>query len=119
MLTKKSSGWLTATADFCRLLSESLIDVITLWHYNVTEIGGDIMAMPAKRSTVYFDPYIHKALKLKSIETSRSISDLVNDAVKAALAEDEEDISAFEERVNEPLISFSEMLKRLKKDGRI
>jgi hypothetical protein len=77
------------------------------------------MSTPAKRATVYFDPDIHKALKLKSIETTRSISDLVNEAVKAALAEDAEDIAAFEERANEPLISFSEMLKSLKKDGRI
>ena len=77
------------------------------------------MATPAKRATVYFDPIIHKALKLKSIETSKSISELVNTAVRDALAEDAEDISAFEERANEPLISFSEMVKRLKKDGRI
>ena len=77
------------------------------------------MAIAAKRATVYFDPSIHKALKLKSIETSKSISELVNDAVKAALSEDAEDISAFEERVNEPLVSFSGMLKRLKEDGRI
>ncbi|MCB2168016.1 MAG: CopG family transcriptional regulator [Deltaproteobacteria bacterium] len=77
------------------------------------------METPAKRATVYFDPIIHKALKLKSIETSRSISELVNTAVKEALAEDAEDITAFEERANEPLISFSEMVKRLKNDGRI
>jgi hypothetical protein len=77
------------------------------------------MATPAKRATVYFDPIIHKALKLKSIETSKSISELVNTAVKDALAEDAADISVFEERSNEPLISFSEMVKRLKKDGRI
>jgi hypothetical protein len=77
------------------------------------------MVTSAKRATVYFDPDIHKALKLKSIETSKSISDLVNIAVKESLAEDAEDISAYEERANEPLISFSEMVKRLKKDGRI
>jgi len=77
------------------------------------------MATPAKRATVYFDPIIHKALKIKSIETSKSISELVNEAVKEALAEDAADITAFEERANEPLISFSEMVKRLKKDGRI
>jgi len=77
------------------------------------------MASPAKRATVYFDPIIHKALKLKSIETSKSISELVNTAVREALAEDADDISAFEERASEPLISFSEMVKRLKKDGRI
>jgi hypothetical protein len=77
------------------------------------------METPAKRATVYFDPVIHKALKLKSIETSRSISALVNAAVKEALAEDAEDITAFEEKANEPLISFSEMVKKLKNDGRI
>jgi hypothetical protein len=77
------------------------------------------MATAAKRSTIYFDPDIHRALKFKSIETSKSISAIVNKAVREALAEDAEDISAFEERVAEPLISFSEMLKRLKKDGAI
>jgi len=77
------------------------------------------METATKRATVYFDPVIHKALKLKSIETSRSISELVNTAVREALAEDAEDITAFEERAKEPLISFSEMVKRLKNDGRI
>lgn len=77
------------------------------------------MTTPSKRATVYFDPFIHKALKLKSIETSKSISELVNEAVKEILAEDAEDINAFEERADEPLVSFSEMVKRLKKDGRI
>jgi hypothetical protein len=77
------------------------------------------MTMPAKRATVYFDPNIHRALKLKSIETSKSISELVNEAVKGVLAEDADDILAFETRVDEPLISFSDMVKRLKKDGRI
>ena len=77
------------------------------------------MTAPVKRATVYFDPIIHKALKLKSIETSKSISELVNEAVKEALAEDAEDIAAVEERANEPLVSYSEMVKRLKKDGRI
>ncbi len=77
------------------------------------------MTTPSKRATVYFEPFIHKALKLKSIETSKSISELVNEAVKEILAEDAEDINAFEERADEPLVSFSEMVKRLKKDGRI
>jgi len=77
------------------------------------------MATPAKRATVYFDPILHKALKLKSIETSKSISDLVNEAVREALAEDAEDLAAFDERSSESLISYDEMVKRLKKDGRI
>ncbi|MEW6490591.1 MAG: CopG family transcriptional regulator [Thermodesulfobacteriota bacterium] len=77
------------------------------------------MATLTKRSTVYFDPTIHRALRLKAAETSRSVSDIVNDAVKEALAEDAEDLAAFEERVAEPLITYEEMVKRLKADGRI
>ncbi len=76
--------------------------------------------MPAtKRATVYLDPDLHKALRLKAVETSRSVSDLVNTAIREALAEDAEDISAFEERAGEPLVSYEEMVKRLKKDGKI
>jgi len=77
------------------------------------------MAIQAKRSTIYFDPDLHKALRLKAFETSRSVSELVNEAVKETLAEDAEDLLAFDERAGEPLISYDEMLKRLKKDGRI
>jgi hypothetical protein len=77
------------------------------------------MATQVKRATVYLESDLHKALRLKAVETSRSISDLVNRAVKEALAEDAEDIAAFEERVGEPLISYEKMVKRLKRDGRI
>jgi metal-responsive CopG/Arc/MetJ family transcriptional regulator len=77
------------------------------------------MATQAKRATVYLDPELHKALRLKAFETSRSVSELVNDAIREALAEDAEDIATFEERVGEPLISYDEMVKRLRKDGRI
>ncbi len=72
-----------------------------------------------RRATVYLDPNLHKALKLKAVETSRSVSELINDAVREALAEDAEDIAAFEQRVGEPLIAYDEMVKRLKRDGRI
>ncbi len=77
------------------------------------------MATSSKRATIYLDPDIHKALKLKAIETSSSVSDLVNAAVREALAEDAEDLAAFEERKAEPLISYDEMVKKLKKDGKI
>ena len=77
------------------------------------------MATQVKRATIYLEPDLHKALRLKAVETSRSVSELVNDAVRGALAEDAEDIAAFEERVREPLISYYEMVKMLKKDGRI
>lgn len=72
----------------------------------------------AMRTTVYLDPALHKALRLKAVETSQSLSKLINDAVRKAFVEDDKDIAAFEERVTEPLISYKSMLKRLKKDGR-
>ena len=77
------------------------------------------MANQTKRATIYLDTELHKALKLKAAEISCSISDLVNNAVRETLAEDAEDILAFEKRTGEPLISYDEMVKRLKRDGRI
>jgi hypothetical protein len=77
------------------------------------------MESTQKRATIYLDPMLHKALKLKSMETSKSISALVNEAIRDALAEDAADIVAYEERMNEPVISYSEMVKRLQQDGRI
>jgi hypothetical protein len=77
------------------------------------------MGTVAMRATVYLDPELHKALRLKAIETSQSLSKLVNDAIKEALVEDAEDIEAFDKRVKEPLISYDAMVKRLKKNGRI
>jgi hypothetical protein len=77
------------------------------------------MTLKVKRATIYLDPDLHKALRLKAVETSRSVSDLVNEAVRESLAEDAEDLEAFEQRSSEPLISYDEMIKRLKKDGRI
>ena len=77
------------------------------------------MSTPTKRTTVYLDPDLHRALRLKAVSASRSLSELVNDAVRQALAEDAGDIAAFEDRVKEPLISYEEMVTRLKKDGRI
>ena len=81
--------------------------------------GGAFMATAAKRATVYLDPELLKALKLKSVETSRSVSDLINQAVREALAEDAADLDAFNRRADEPLVSYEDMVKRLKADGRI
>jgi hypothetical protein len=77
------------------------------------------MATNSKRTTVYLDPDLHKALRMKAVEISSTVSELVNDAVRGSLAEDAEDIAAFEERAKEPLISYDEMVKRLKQDGRL
>lgn len=77
------------------------------------------MPVLTKRATVYLDPGLHKALRIKSVETSHSMSALVNEAVALALAEDEEDLAAFKERAHEPLITFENALKDLKRHGKI
>jgi plasmid stability protein len=73
----------------------------------------------SKRATVYFDPEVHKALRLRAAVTERSISDMVNEAVRAALAEDAEDLAAFDERADEPTVDFDQFVKSLKRRGKI
>jgi len=77
------------------------------------------MTTLTKRATVYLDPSLHRALRLKSVETSRSFSDLLNDALRAELAEDAEDLGAFAARQNEPTIPFEDFVKELKRNGKI
>jgi len=77
------------------------------------------MTTLSKRSTIYLDPNLHHALRLKALETSRSMSEIINEVLKESLAEDAEDLASFDKRANEPLISYEQMIKRLKKDGRI
>ena len=77
------------------------------------------MAVLNKRATVYFDPKLHRALKIKAAETSRSISEIIDDTVRRGLAEDEEDLRAFNERAHEKTVSFEKVLKDLKADGKI
>jgi len=73
----------------------------------------------AKRATVYFEPELHRAIRLKAAHTHRSVSSIVNDAVRMALREDEEDLAAFEDRVAEPTISYEALLKDLKTHGKL
>lgn len=77
------------------------------------------MSENSKRSTIYFDPQLHTALRLKAAYTHRTVSDIVNDAVRVALAEDREDLAAFEERVSEPTMSYKALLDDLKAHGKI
>jgi histone H3/H4 len=77
------------------------------------------MSAEPKRATVYFDPEIHRALRLKAAESERSMSELVNEAVKESLAEDAEDLAAFEERARERSVRFEDVVKRLKQRGAI
>jgi plasmid stability protein len=72
-----------------------------------------------KRATVYFDPDIHKALRVKAAQTDQSMSDLVNAAVQASLREDAEDLAAFAERAKEPNLAFEDVLEDLKRRGKL
>jgi plasmid stability protein len=78
-----------------------------------------IMSATAKRSTVYLEPELHRALRIKAIHSRRSMSDIVNDAVRQALREDAEDLAAFKERAEEPTLSYEELLDHLREHGKI
>jgi plasmid stability protein len=71
-----------------------------------------------RRATIYLDPDLHKALRIKAAETDRSVSDLVNTAVRRSLAEDAVDLAAFEDRVHEPTVAFEDVLRDLKRRGK-
>ena len=77
------------------------------------------MATATKRATVYLDSQIHRALRLKAAETERSISELVNDAVRTSLSEDADDLASFEARAGEPNLRFEDFVKDLKKRGKV
>lgn len=77
------------------------------------------MTTLSKRSTIYLEPALHQALRHKAFETSRSMSEIINEVVREALAEDAEDLALFAERADEPLVGYEQMVKRLKEDGRI
>ncbi len=77
------------------------------------------MKTSVKRATIYLDEDLHKALRMKTAVTSKTISELVNDAVRYSITEDEADLSAYRERINEPAVSYEQFVKDLKKRGRI
>jgi hypothetical protein len=73
----------------------------------------------AKRATVYFEPALHRALRLKAAETDVSVSELVNDAVRLRMAEDAEDLETFRSRAKEPTSSFETLVSALKRRGKL
>jgi hypothetical protein len=72
-----------------------------------------------KRATVYLDPHLHRALRYKAAATDKSISDLINDAVRLSLVEDAEDLASFEERAKEPSLVFEDVLRDMRRRGRL
>lgn len=74
---------------------------------------------PAKRATVFFHPDLHQALRLKSAVSSRSVSEIVNDAVRRTLAEDAADLAVFAERAKESAFDFEAVVSSLRRRGKI
>lgn len=77
------------------------------------------MSELSKRSTIYFEPAVHQALKLRAAASDQSVSELVDEAVRLMMREDQEDLAAFSERENEKEISYEALLNDLKKHGKI
>ena len=77
------------------------------------------MRTATKRATVYLDSDLHRALRLKAVQSDSSISGLIKDAVKLSLAEDAIDLSAVDERKNEKSVDFADVVKRLRSRGKI
>ena len=77
------------------------------------------MKTNTKRTTIYLDSQLHRALRIKAAETERSMSELVKEAIKLSLAEDSIDLAAFDERKREPSLAFEDVLKKLRKNGKI
>ena len=77
------------------------------------------MSTLSKRSTVYFEPAIHNALKLKAASCDSSVSELIDEAVRLLMREDQEDLAAIRHRADEPEISYEELLNTLEADGKI
>jgi hypothetical protein len=72
-----------------------------------------------RRATIYLDPDVHRALRLKAAEADETISSLVNAAVRRSLAEDAEDLAAFRARAKEPTLDFETVVRDLRRRGRL
>jgi len=77
------------------------------------------MSELSKKSTVYFEPDIHQALRIKAATTHQSVSEVVNEAVRISLREDQEDLNAFAQRAGEATLSYEELLEDLKAHGKL
>jgi plasmid stability protein len=77
------------------------------------------MSELSKRSTIYFEPELHRALRVKAASTHRSVSEIVNDALRLALREDQDDLAVFDKRAAEPTLTYEELLNDLKAHGKL
>ena len=77
------------------------------------------MKTRTKRTTIYIEPELHRALRTKAAQTEHSMSELVEEAVRFSLAEDSVDLAAFDKRKNEPSLAFEDVLRKLRANGKI
>jgi len=77
------------------------------------------MSNLSKRATVYFEPDVHQALKIRAATTEQSISEIIDEAVRTLMLEDQEDLQAFSDRISEPEMTYEELLTDLKSHGKI
>jgi hypothetical protein len=73
----------------------------------------------ARRSTVYFDPAVHRALRLHSAASDRNLSEVVNEMVRRALKEDLADLAIARKRRKEPRHSLESVVKELRRRGKL
>ncbi|MEO6258748.1 MAG: CopG family transcriptional regulator [Thermoanaerobaculia bacterium] len=73
----------------------------------------------SKRSTIYLDPAIHRAVRLKAAAMDVSISEVVNSAVRRSLSEDAEDLEAFDKRRREPALDFEDVVRDMRRSGKL
>ena len=72
-----------------------------------------------KRATIYLDPDLHRAVRMKAVESEKSVSALVNAALRQSLAEDADDLAAFRGRATEPRLDFEAFVKSLRRRGKL
>jgi hypothetical protein len=75
--------------------------------------------MSNKRATIYFDEDIHRAVRMKAAVMDLTVSDIVNEAVRRSLAEDAEDLEVFDKRRREPSLSFDDVVRSMKRRGKL
>ncbi len=100
------------TFIFVKLTFVVFFDVMTLERY------GDRMAL-TKRATIYLEPELHRAVRVKALEAETSLSELVNAALRRSLAEDADDLAAFRTRAKEPNLDFETIVKDLRRRGKL
>jgi hypothetical protein len=103
---------LGATRGSAAWSKTKLLDVLTLWRH-------DIDMSLTKRATIYLDSDLHRAVRLKAVESETSVSDLVNAAIRQSLAEDADDLAAFRARAKESNLDFEAFVKGLRRRGKL